>query len=225
MFVIIPSENHEKSVGCVINDLPPYLVDEVVVVDAYSTDRTVKIAREAGGTILQDKGTGFGHTVRAALKYLEAKARPEDIIVLLDAEYTYFSEELGELLEPVIKDEAELVISSRVREKMQKGAIPVAELFGMWVMKKMVKLKFKYNYHSPGIFRAIELKTLLKLNLKESKNSWLTEMLIRAAAEKIRIREVPLNFRKKVRSKNIFKVIIEVLVSGIQNLALFIRSS
>ena len=116
--VVIPALNEERAIGRVIRDIPDW-VDQVVVGDNGSNDRTVQRAREAGAVVVHQPRRGYG---AACLKAIAALERP-GVLVFLDGDYSDYPEEMYRLVDPVLRGEAELVIGSRVLGKRQSGAL------------------------------------------------------------------------------------------------------
>ena len=65
VIVIIPAFNEENGVGSVVEDIPKELVNEIIVVNNASTDKTEQAAKKAGATVLREEIKGYG---RACLK-------------------------------------------------------------------------------------------------------------------------------------------------------------
>ena len=119
--VVIPAHNEESSLPLVLDAIPKGLVEEVVVVDNASTDRTADAARSRGATLLFEPRRGYGAACLRGVTHLETK-RPE-VVVFLDADYSDHPDEMPRLLEPITRDGADLVIGSRVLGTREPGAI------------------------------------------------------------------------------------------------------
>src|SRR5882672_4041191 len=90
--VVIPALNEEASLPYVLTDLPKDVVQEVVVIDNGSSDRTAELARAQGATVLNEPRRGYGSACLAGIAYL--KAREPDVVVFLDADYSDYPDEL-----------------------------------------------------------------------------------------------------------------------------------
>ena len=108
--VVIPAWNEEGSIGHVVKDFLP-LVDEVVVADNNSTDKTAEIARSLGARVCSKDLRGYGE----ALTYGMDQAKG-DIIVLVEADHSFRAKDLGKILE-FMKD-ADMVIGTRTTRQM-----------------------------------------------------------------------------------------------------------
>src|SRR4030043_1289958 len=115
--VIIPALNEEKSIARVINDLPKYIVDEVIVVDNGSSDNTASAAGNAGAIVVKEDLKGYGAACQKGI----SRAVNPDIIVILDADNRDYPEKEGVLLEPIIEEDFDMVLSSRALGRAEKG--------------------------------------------------------------------------------------------------------
>src|SRR5215831_16797631 len=112
--VIIPAFNEEQSVGKVIHAIDKSLVREVIVVNNHSTDQTAAVAKAAGATVLDEPHKGYGFACLQGINYLTQKHDPPEIVVFMDADFSDHPEETSELVQPIVDDEKDLVIGSRV---------------------------------------------------------------------------------------------------------------
>ena len=96
ILVIIPAYNEEESIGKVVNDIPKDLVDEIVVVNNNSTDKTPATAESAGAIVVNETQMGYGYACLKGMDYaenLEKDERP-NIIVFLDGDYSDYPEDI-----------------------------------------------------------------------------------------------------------------------------------
>jgi glycosyltransferase involved in cell wall biosynthesis len=108
--VIVPCLNEEATVGSVVRKFRTVLPDaSVYVVDNDSTDGTQRLAREAGAVVLRETRRGKGYAVRKAFREVEA-----DLYILVDGDDTYPAEEAPRLLQPLLHDDADIVVATRL---------------------------------------------------------------------------------------------------------------
>jgi glycosyltransferase involved in cell wall biosynthesis len=197
--VIIPALNEERTLPNVLRDIPKDLVDEVIVVDNGSTDKTASLAREGGATLLHESRKGYGYPCLKGVEYLRKKN--PDIVVFLDGNYSDFPEEIINLVEPIVRENYDLVLGSRVMGRCERGALRLPVRFGNLLATSLISLLYGFKYTDLGPFRAIKFQRLLDLQVKDNWG-WTPEMQVQAVKKNYRIKEVPVNYRKgKGKSK------------------------
>ena len=194
--VIIPAFNEELSISKVVSSIPMDLISEVVVVNNNSTDDTVKTAVKAGAVVLNETVQGYGASCLTGIEYVKKKNC--DIVVFMDGDYSDFPEEINLLLKPIIKDNYDFVLGSRVLGNREKGALPIQSRIGSIVSGFLIKLFWNVKYTDLGPFRAIRLEKLLELNMYDKWYGWTVEMQIKAAKKNFKILEVPVSYRKRI---------------------------
>jgi UDP-N-acetylglucosamine---dolichyl-phosphate N-acetylglucosaminyltransferase len=118
VLVVVPAYNEEGPIAGVITNLRAAGYERVLVVDDGSTDGTVEQARQAGAMVIRhaiNRGLGGGiGTGFAAAQWLKATA-----LVTIDADGQHDPRELDALLAPVLANEADVVVGSRVRQRQE----------------------------------------------------------------------------------------------------------
>ncbi len=139
--VAIPCYNEEMSIKRVINGFQRELPQaEIVVFDNNSTDRTQEIAVAEGAKIIHEKKQGKGWVVRSIFEKLDA-----DIYVMVDGDDTYPAEEVHKLIEPLLKDQADMVVGNRLGENNHNSIRPLHQ-FGNWFITSVLNLIFRTKY-------------------------------------------------------------------------------
>ncbi len=219
--VIIPALNEEESLPKVLKDIPEY-VDETIVVDNGSTDSTITVADKNGATVLTEVEKGYGAACLKAIDYI--KNKNYDIIVFLDGDYSDFPEEMNLLIEPIIKDNYEVVIGSRILGKREKGAMLPQALFGNWLASFLIKLFWNYKFTDLGPFRAVKYSSFLKLNMQDRNYGWTVELQIKAAKQKMKCMEVPVSYRKRIGKSKVTGTLKGTAKASFKILYLIFRS-
>src|ERR1700704_58205 len=117
--LVIPTLNEEEAIGGVIAAVPLGAVDDIIVVDSGSTDRTVERARAAGARIVSLCERGYGRACRVGAE----AAQDCDIIAFLDGDGSDCPELIPRLIEPIAEDRSDFVIGSRTRGKGGPGGL------------------------------------------------------------------------------------------------------
>lgn len=196
VLVIIPAFNEARAIGQVIGDIPKTLVEEVVVVNNASTDETEANARAAGATVLREDRKGYGWACLRGIAY--ARTKHPDIVVFLDGDYSDHPDEMTALVAPLLRDEADFVIGSRMIGAREPGAMLPQALVGNRLACFLMRLFWGVRYTDLGPFRAIRFTDLLALGMEDKTFGWTIEMQIKAALAGLRIAEVPVSYRKRV---------------------------
>jgi glycosyltransferase involved in cell wall biosynthesis len=203
IIVIIPAFNEEMAIANVIADIPKNLVSEIVVVDNNSTDSTPLIARKAGATVICEYQQGYGFACLKGIEYIQTRDQGVDVVVFLDADYSDFPEEMQNLIQPIITDNCDLVVGSRLLGSQQKGAMPSHQLIGNRIATLLLKLLYGLRCTDLGPFRAIKFDKLLALDMKDQTYGWTVEMQAKAAKQKFRYCEVPVSYRPRIGTSKI----------------------
>ncbi len=111
--VVMPAYNAAKTLERTYNDIPPQTVDEVILVDDVSKDETVEIARQLGlRVVIHIQNRGYGGNQKTC--YIEALRDGADIVVMLHPDYQYDSTRIPELIAPIERGEADMMLGSRL---------------------------------------------------------------------------------------------------------------
>jgi len=212
--VIIPAFNEQDSIGKVINDIPESLVREIVVVNNNSTDSTYEMAWETGATVLHEDRKGYGYACLKGINYLNSKENKPEIIVFLDADYSDHPEEMPSVVEPIIKENIDLVIGSRALGNREKGSMTPQQLFGNWLSTKLMRLLYKANFTDLGPFRAIKFDSLIKLDMKDKTYGWTVEMQLKALKHDLKYDEVPVSYRKRIGVSKVSGTVKGTIMAG-----------
>ena len=192
--IIIPAYNEESSIGLVLDALPQEKIHEIIVVDNGSTDATARVAQEHGARVVKEPRKGYGS---ACLKGIDELDAP-DIVVFIDGDFSDFPEEIVLLIRPIENGEKDFVLGSRmILPKSQSALLPQAR-YGNRLAVFLIKLFFKHEFTDLGPFRAIRYSSLMSIGMKDMDFGWTVEMQIKAVRNGLRIREVPVNYRKRV---------------------------
>jgi len=199
--VVMPAYNAEKTLEKTYQDIPKDKVDEIILGDDCSSDRTVEIAQSLGLRVLKTpRNLGYGGNQK--MLYREALARKADVIVMLHPDWQYDATKIPELIEPILKGEKDVMMGSRILSGGKRGAyaggMPLYKLISNRFLTWIENLVFKLNlseYHSG--FRAYSRKFLETIPFEKNSNDFVfdTEIWAEAAAYGFRVGEIPVPCR------------------------------
>ncbi len=201
--VIIPALNEAGNIGDLVAETlaQPALGPQgrVIVVDNGSTDGTAAAAQAAGAQVVAEPRRGYGYACAAGVR----AAAGVEVIAFLDGDHSSRPAELARVLEPLRRDEADLVLGSRTRGHIAPGAMPSHQRFGNWLTSGLMRLLYNIDVTDLGPYRAIRADLLASLEMREMTFGWPTEMMVKAARRRARIVEVPVSYlpRRSGRSK------------------------
>jgi len=208
--IIIPAYNEESSIGLVLDALPQEKIHEIIVVDNGSTDATARVAQEHGARVVKEPRKGYGS---ACLKGIDELDAP-DIVVFIDGDFSDFPEEIVLLIRPIENGEKDFVLGSRmILPKSQSALLPQAR-YGNRLAVFLIKLFFKHEFTDLGPFRAIRYSSLMSIGMKDMDFGWTVEMQIKAVRNGLRIREVPVNYRKRIGISKITGTVLGTFRAG-----------
>ncbi|MEQ9261715.1 MAG: glycosyltransferase family 2 protein [Owenweeksia sp.] len=223
--VIIPAFNEQDSIVNVLNDIPRDKVDEVIVVNNNSSDMTAAVAGQAGVTVLDEPRKGYGSACLRGLEYVAGLRDKPRVIVFMDADYSDYPEELPRLVEPITKNNYDLVIGARTKELRQKGSMTPPQVFGNWLATRLMRLIYGSEFTDLGPFRAIRYNQLVALHMQDKDFGWTVEMQIKALKRKLKYTEVPVPYRNRIGVSKISGTVKGTLMAGYKILGLIFKYS
>ena len=192
MSVVIPCLNEEDPIGGVVREVLAQNVDEVIVVDNGSTDRTAEKATRAGARVVSEPRPGYGRACAAGV----AAVRPDtDIICFLDGDGSDVPEFLSAVVAPIAANHADFVMGSRLRGKREPGSMTPQQIVAGWLAGLLLKMTYGAKFTDMSPFRAIRVGVLRSLGMTDETYGWNLEMQMRVAAAGLRLLEIPVDHR------------------------------
>lgn len=194
--VVIPCLNEAGTIAeCVVSARAVLeesgLRGEVIVVDNASDDGSGDIARAAGATVVYEPRRGYGSAYLAGLA-----AANGDYIVMADADLTYDFREIPAFVRE-LEAGAELVVGNRLKG-IQAGAMPFLSRIGNPILSGFLNLLYRTNVGDVHCgMRALRRDVLQVLDLRATGMEFASEMVIRAAREKLDVREIPIELHPR----------------------------
>ena len=217
--VVIPAFNEQDSIARVIGDIPTnhrddsgceVIVSQIIVVDNGSTDNTALQAESAGALVTPEPRKGYGQACLTGIAALDHC----DVVAFLDGDYSDYPEQLMELLAPIVREQADLVVGSRVLGESERGALLPQARWGNFIATRLLRLLYGVSYTDLGPFRAIRREALEQIRMEDRDFGWTVEMQIKAAREGLRSCEVPVRYRKRIGTSKISGTFVGSLRAG-----------
>lgn len=211
--VVIPAYNEEDAVGKTLDDIPLDVVNEIVVVDNGSTDRTAEVARRHGARVVREARRGYG---QACLAGIDAINPATEIVVFLDADYSDDAREVASLLAPILDGRADMVIGSRSLGRREKGALAPQARFGNWLATSLIRGLWGVAFTDLGPFRAIRREKLRAMTMRDTNFGWTVEMQVKAAILRVPTAEVAVSYRRRVGKSKITGTLRGTVGAGVK---------
>jgi len=191
IIVCVPAYNEARHIENIVRDAKPYCT-EVIVCDDGSVDNTGELARAAGATVIRhESNRGYGAAIKTLFN--TAKIRNADIMITFDSDGQHNPHEIPKIVEPILKQEADIVIGSRFLTADDKKKVPSYRSFGIKTITKFVNAaSYDHITDSQNGFRAYGRNAISKLDLYDDGMAISTEILIKAKENNLTIKEVPI---------------------------------
>jgi glycosyltransferase involved in cell wall biosynthesis len=224
--VIIPCFNEEKTIADVIKGIPSRISGfdekEVMVIDDGSSDKTRERAEEAGARVVShNRNRGLGATYRTGL--LAAIDSNADVIVNIDGDGQFNPGDIPLLLDPILKNEADMTTASRFCDPGKIPEMPGIKLWGNRFMAQLVYLMTGERFHDVSCgFRAVTRKVAIQFCLMGN-FTYTQEAFIEAVFHSFVIKEIPVVVRG-VRQHGNSKVASNLFRYGFSALLIILRA-
>jgi glycosyltransferase involved in cell wall biosynthesis len=195
LVIQLPALNEAASIEAVLKSLPATLagVDEIrtVVVDDGSTDATGRIAAACGADVVRHaKPRGVGAAFRSGIR--RAIELGADVLVTIDADGQFSTEDIRKLIAPILADEADFVTGSRFKDPAFEPEMPGLKRWGNDVIARWISRMTGQDFHDVSCgFRAYSKDAFLRLNLLGD-FTYTHEVFLSLAYAGLRIQEVPI---------------------------------
>jgi glycosyltransferase involved in cell wall biosynthesis len=216
IYCVIPAYNEEKTILEVVNSVKKY-VDEIIIVDDGSIDKTYELAKTLNVNVLQHIiNRGQGAALQTGTEY--ALRNGADIIVHFDADGQFLAEDINEVVEPIKSGKYDVVFGSRFLDR--KSQIPWAKRNIIMPLARLVNKVFVgINLTDPQSgFRAYTREVALKIKIKQDGMAHCSEILQKVTRNDFKIKEVPIkviynNFGQRFSGG--IKILKELLIGAL----------
>ena len=201
--IVIPCLNESETIALCVEEafkglISAGVIGEVLIADNGSVDGSQEIAKQLGARVVTIKEKGYGAALNGGIH-----AANGTVIVFGDADMSYPFSAVRELLAPLREGKSEFVLGSRLDGNIQKGAMPfLNRYFGTPVLTFLIRFIYRLPVTDCNSGMRAFFKTIYpKLNLQCPGMEYASEMLIQVARKNITYSEVPINFRKDLRTR------------------------
>ena len=216
IIAVLPAYNEGESIADIVLKTKEY-VDQIIVIDDGSIDNTYEYAKEAGAIVIKhiiNRGAGAATStgIQAALKL------GADIIVTIDADGQHLPSDIPNLIEPVIKNEADITIGSRFKGNIDK--MPIIKKIGNILLNKLTYLFYGINItDTQSGFKALNKESASLIDINVDRYGFCSELIGEIKKNKLRYTEVsiPTIYLDQNKGTTIFdgyKILFDLILRG-----------
>lgn len=208
VIVFLPAYNEEATIKEVITKIPrdfhPSISVEVLIIDDGSTDRTVQAAKEAGAEHIYSfsKNKGLGAAVRKGLK--ESFRLGADISVMIDADNEYPAKQIPDLLQPILRGEADYVMGSRFMQPV-RGMKLYRRLGNYCFTFLQSVLLLRWIYDGQTGMRAFSRRAAEHAEIIHNYN-YAQVLTLNLMRKGFRMKEIPIDYQVRTTGESFIKI-------------------
>jgi glycosyltransferase involved in cell wall biosynthesis len=211
--VVIPCLNEEKGIVEVLSRMPGF-VDEVIVVDNNSTDRTAELARAHGAHVIHEKVRGYGRAYKTGLLHAQG-----DIIVTLDGDHSYPVDAISYLLEVYLHSQVRFLAASRFPLKNRQAMSFKHRIGNKLLSLAMSILYFRWVRDSQSGMWVFERRSLNSMDLRSDGMAFSEEIKIEAIRRRdVGFKEIYIDY-----SNRMGEIKLQPWRDGFRNLLFLVR--
>jgi glycosyltransferase involved in cell wall biosynthesis len=214
IIVVLPAYNAEQTLDATYSEIPMDIVDDVVLVDDASTDKTVEVGQRIGikHIIVHEKNKGYGGNQKTC--YDKAMELNADIVIMLHPDYQYTPKLIHALAQVIAQGVYPVAIASRILGKgALKGGMPVYKYFFNRILTfiQNVLIGQKLSEYHTG-YRAFSAEVLRKINYPANSDNFVfdNQMLVQIFYHHFEIAEItcPTKYFKEASSINFSRSVV-----------------
>jgi glycosyltransferase involved in cell wall biosynthesis len=197
--LIIPALDEADSIGRQLDQLPPGIFAQIIVVDNGSEDGTAEVARAAGAQVVCEPRRGYGQACQAGLAALQPETTA---VVFMDADLSDDPRDVEWLARTYAAGGWDLVVGSRVLGQAEPGSLTAVQRFGNWLTTRLIRWLWRVPFTDLGPLRIISRQALRRLDLRDRDFGWNVEMQAKAARLGLRVTEIPVKYHRRMYGKS-----------------------
>lgn len=190
ILVVVPAYNEARSIVSVIKDLFRFGFGDILVVDDGSIDGTDQLAKKEKVKVLRHVlNRGLGAALGTGITY--AKKGGYDVLITFDSDGQHQASDLKKLIEPIIKNKADVVIGSRLLKRSKNMPLDRLIISYLGNILTLVLYRFRSTDSQSGL-RAFNKKALNCITIKTDQMEVSSDFLREIKKNKLRYKEVPI---------------------------------
>jgi glycosyltransferase involved in cell wall biosynthesis len=207
VIVVLPAYNAAKTLEKTVADIPEDIVDTILLVDDYSSDKTLLVANKLGLTVAKhDSNLGYGGNQKTC--YTLALERGAEIVVMLHPDYQYDPKLIRYFVSFIRDGYFDVMLGSRIRSRKEAiaGGMPLYKYYANRILTFIENLASGYNlseWHTG--MRAYKREVLENINFQSNSNDFVfdTQVLFQIIEKSYRIGEIPVPVRYSPEASSI----------------------
>ncbi len=196
--VLIPCLNEETTIGKVISDFQRSVPNaKIVIGDNSSTDNTINIAKGYGAYVIKEKKRGKGNVIRRMFEEIIA-----DVYIMVDGDDTYPAAEVDKLIQPVINEEADMVVATRLKQA-DKGSFSFLHKIGNKILRGVLNLCFQVKLSDIlSGYRVMNQDFVKSVPISSGGFEIEAELTLQALSKGFVIKEIPTSYRSRPKGSS-----------------------
>jgi glycosyltransferase involved in cell wall biosynthesis len=174
IIVVLPAYNAEKTLLATLNEIPFDIVDDVILVDDCSSDKTIEIAKLFGLKHVYRHDSNLGYGANQKTCYKKAIELNADIVIMLHPDYQYTPKLIESFAYIIVNEVYPVVLGSRILGKgALKGGMPIYKYFfnRLLTLAQNIIINQKLSEYHSG-YRAFSSNVLKKINFEINSNDF-----------------------------------------------------
>lgn len=197
--LIIPALNEAESISMLLRRIPHEMFAQIIVVDNGSLDQTAAVSSAAGAQVISEPRRGYGQACWTGIQQVHDSVTA---IAFMDGDCSDDPEDLVKMLERFDEGQCDMVLGSRVMGNPEPGSLTSLQKFGNWLSTGLIAMIWQVHFTDLGPMRVVRRDSLARLDLRDRSFGWTVEMQARAAQLRLRVCEVPVNYRRRTHGRS-----------------------